>query len=214
MKKAFYALFAAGMTAIASLMPDQAGATVVVTFNGSQEYYVGQTLSFNPFVLTITLASPIYTWTGLYFEASVASVSLFINGSSTSFTAAENPYLANSYSKRDYPGYNTQVQAKAYTNYGEYINFGTISLPPNEVDGALPSDPMVVDNYHLEGSIHGNSFQYGGQNYSDTPYTLVFSETPDAPPPVPEPASWAMFIGGFGLIGASMRRKKVKVSFA
>lgn len=26
---------------------------------------------------------------------------------------------------------------------------------------------------------------------------------------VPEPASWAMFIGGFGLIGAAMRRKKV-----
>ncbi|MDO6413576.1 PEPxxWA-CTERM sorting domain-containing protein [Sphingomonas sp. BIUV-7] len=30
---------------------------------------------------------------------------------------------------------------------------------------------------------------------------------------VPEPATWAMFIGGFGLIGAAMRRRKVRVAF-
>ncbi|MDO6413577.1 PEPxxWA-CTERM sorting domain-containing protein [Sphingomonas sp. BIUV-7] len=31
---------------------------------------------------------------------------------------------------------------------------------------------------------------------------------------VPEPATWAMFIGGFGMIGAGMRRRKVSASFA
>jgi hypothetical protein len=31
---------------------------------------------------------------------------------------------------------------------------------------------------------------------------------------VPEPATWAMMIGGFGLVGASMRRRKVSVRFA
>lgn len=31
---------------------------------------------------------------------------------------------------------------------------------------------------------------------------------------VPEPATWAMMIGGFGLIGASLRRRSTKVSFA
>lgn len=30
---------------------------------------------------------------------------------------------------------------------------------------------------------------------------------------VPEPASWAMMIGGFGMVGAAMRRRKVRVSF-
>ncbi len=33
-------------------------------------------------------------------------------------------------------------------------------------------------------------------------------------PPVPEPATWAMMIGGLGLVGASMRRRKTAVSFA
>jgi|GEM_PF-1398277 len=31
---------------------------------------------------------------------------------------------------------------------------------------------------------------------------------------VPEPASWAMMIGGLGLVGATMRRRKIAVSFA
>ena len=32
-------------------------------------------------------------------------------------------------------------------------------------------------------------------------------------PQVPEPASWAMFIGGFGLVGGAMRRRRAIVSF-
>jgi hypothetical protein len=31
---------------------------------------------------------------------------------------------------------------------------------------------------------------------------------------VPEPATWAMMIGGFGLIGAAARRRKTRVVFA
>ena len=31
---------------------------------------------------------------------------------------------------------------------------------------------------------------------------------------VPEPTTWALMIGGFGLVGASMRRRSAKVSFA
>ena len=31
---------------------------------------------------------------------------------------------------------------------------------------------------------------------------------------VPEPATWAMMIAGFGLVGGAMRRRKATVSFA
>jgi hypothetical protein len=31
---------------------------------------------------------------------------------------------------------------------------------------------------------------------------------------VPEPATWAMMIGGLALVGASMRRRRTAVSFA
>ncbi len=45
-------------------------------------------------------------------------------------------------------------------------------------------------------------------------YDLKFSATVTAP--VPEPATWAMMIGGFGAIGGTMRyrRRKTTVSFA
>jgi len=33
-------------------------------------------------------------------------------------------------------------------------------------------------------------------------------------PGVPEPASWAMMVGGFGLIGGAMRRRRITASFA
>lgn len=51
--------------------------------------------------------------------------------------------------------------------------------------------------------ISGHSFgdaQYGGNTSFRTSA-------------VPEPASWALFIGGFGLIGTAMRRRKTAVSF-
>jgi hypothetical protein len=35
-----------------------------------------------------------------------------------------------------------------------------------------------------------------------------------APPSVPEPASWAMMVGGFGLLGAAIRRRRANAVFA
>lgn len=35
-----------------------------------------------------------------------------------------------------------------------------------------------------------------------------------AAPAVPEPAAWALMIGGFGLVGGAMRRQRVRVSYA
>lgn len=40
-----------------------------------------------------------------------------------------------------------------------------------------------------------------------------FSFTPTVTAGVPEPATWAMMIAGFGLIGAGLRRRAVKVTY-
>jgi len=45
-------------------------------------------------------------------------------------------------------------------------------------------------------------------------YTLTYDYTPWAAFGVPEPATWAMMLLGFGAMGAAMRRRPAKVSFA
>ena len=45
--------------------------------------------------------------------------------------------------------------------------------------------------------------------------TLTIQYEADAIPGIPEPTTWAMMIGGFGLVGGALRsRKKVSVSYA
>ena len=53
-------------------------------------------------------------------------------------------------------------------------------------------------------------FAYQVSAFSDTMYDEDFKTNAT----VPEPATWAMFITGFGLIGSAARRRKSAVSFA
>jgi hypothetical protein len=52
----------------------------------------------------------------------------------------------------------------------------------------------------------------GGVNLSGT--GIEASITFDVGPAVPEPATWAMMLGGFGLLGAAARRRKMNVAYA
>ena len=52
----------------------------------------------------------------------------------------------------------------------------------------------------------------GGPVFDGTSGRLVFSLMVTAP--VPEPATWAMMIAGFGLTGGAMRRRTLRADFA
>jgi len=43
---------------------------------------------------------------------------------------------------------------------------------------------------------------------------LYMTSAPPPPPSVPEPASWAMMVGGFGLVGGAMRSHRRAISFS
>jgi len=63
----------------------------------------------------------------------------------------------------------------------------------------------------------GNGFSVGaGQQGVFTTHTIFGSGTPNSVqvPGVPEPGSWAMMVGGFGLAGAAMRRRRTALATA
>jgi hypothetical protein len=66
------------------------------------------------------------------------------------------------------------------------------------------------------GSYTGNDVANGGTKTGNAAYQLLGTETrtSDTTGAVPEPASWAMMIAGFGLVGATMRRRRTAVTFA
>ncbi|WP_375392075.1 PEPxxWA-CTERM sorting domain-containing protein [uncultured Sphingomonas sp.] len=68
----------------------------------------------------------------------------------------------------------------------------------------------------LAGTSDGSFFRVANQAPNTAPFLQAFyniSITPSATGAVPEPASWAMMIGGFGLAGAAMRRRRTVIAF-
>jgi len=65
------------------------------------------------------------------------------------------------------------------------------------------------ENFSLAFAGIGKSVQFGGTLNQQVFDDLTFGST--TPGGVPEPASWAMLIAGFGLVGATQRRRKATV---
>lgn len=70
----------------------------------------------------------------------------------------------------------------------------------------------VASNFNMSLQAGGAGWQ-GGTDESWAIDNFSLSAQP-AVNPVPEPATWAMMIGGLGLAGAAMRRRKAAVRFA
>jgi hypothetical protein len=136
-------------------------------------------------------------------------------------------------------GINSSNVCDLVTNVdGRIVQLGTTSqgvtsylqiLAGSAAPGALTLSAFDINGLLLETAVGAGStgpftisratadiafFSIGG---SDTfGVQSVSLETPILSGAVPEPATWAMMIGGFGMVGGAMRRRRVsaKVSFA
>lgn len=73
---------------------------------------------------------------------------------------------------------------------------GSILAPLASITAKVVEGSVVARNYTMQDEVHlgtyqGNDFMIGG--------------------PVPEPSSWAMLLAGFGLIGATLRRRRMAI---
>lgn len=84
-----------------------------------------------------------------------------------------------------------------------YTKFECDSSPPSGIS-------MCVHTYDFVGGFHIN--QIADLNSAPDYEKLVF--TANGMAAIPEPSTWALLILGFGVAGASMRRRKAAIAFA
>ncbi|MBM6577728.1 PEPxxWA-CTERM sorting domain-containing protein [Microvirga sp. SRT01] len=118
------------------------------------------------------------------------------------------------------------------TTFGEpsayFPDRGTVSFGPGMNFAAFPTETAIRfsngENYFGLRAVTNTGTFYGFAYSSDNILnTIGFETVADATitattmaGAVPEPATWAMMIGGIGMVGGAMRRRRVstKVSFA
>jgi len=78
--------------------------------------------------------------------------------------------------------------------------------------------PITFGDIYVQQIWSGTGFALNfapGQTYTSDTVTNTTLRVSGVSSGVPEPATWAMMVGGFGMMGAAMRRRqRTKVSFA
>ena len=94
---------------------------------------------------------------------------------------------------------------------GSYIRLGGI-FTPGAVIGSLAWDEPSQQIVAADGTMFTVTFQdIVGVDFGRTIFAPV-TITLDSAPAVPEPATWAMMIVGFGIAGGAIRRNKAKLA--
>jgi hypothetical protein len=132
---------------------------------------------------TLTLGGGGALWTGLLTGDDVGGVT---TTSTMSFTGGSANLVANA---------GPMTQVNEFVHVGNYFGNSLIQSAPGPISFSGINQMMTFDSADFNGPrTYGRAFFY--------------YETSVTPSVVPEPASWAMLIAGFGLVGALARRRR------
>jgi hypothetical protein len=142
---------------------------------------------------TLTLANASALWAFSY-----ADVGSDVTGTGTLalLDAAGNAFLTS----------NSFTSTEGFVHFGQYFNSG-------EFAGGLPAS-ITFSGLRYVGTV--DDYIDAGvttKNY-DNPGFYFVADRMAVGGAVPEPASWALMIAGFGLVGSAMRRRVAKVTYA
>jgi len=95
---------------------------------------------------------------------------------------------------------------------GDGVRIQSMSIRADDPYAWVRDNDLIEDLLPME-AFSSRTFSFGTRNL-DTGLMVVMYGTADnahlATASVPEPATWAMMIAGFGLVGASMRRRQIR----
>lgn len=158
---------------------------------------------------------------GLLFCAQAASASTYL------FTFSGGDYQGSfSIDSETVPGYSSGLSATFFNVPVTYDGMSALSTASFYNDDALGGLYLYTQNIVTLVDASGPQLFTGPNNDPQflvgtfeldaigSPDIITLTISLDTAGAVPEPASWAMMIGGFGLAGAAMRRRPVKVALA
>lgn len=117
--------------------------------------------------------------------------------------------------------FNTLGGGQAYNSDVIFNFLNATSLTTNTmVHGSILAPFATVTNVTpIEGTLVAQKFIQGGENHlgnfdGNIPFGPKNPDPTDPPvtPEVPEPATWAILITGFGIVGVAMRRRRTAVA--
>lgn len=212
MKKTLLALTASAVMAFAA----PAGAVTVLTFEGIADGtpvgdFYAPTYLFSPATLALVDAD---AGGGGNFgnEPSPNTIMFFLDANNAILNAPDGFDTGFSF-------YYTSSTAATVTVYdgldGTGNVLGTIDLEAQYTDNCTGDPTGTFCNWTAIGVAFDGiamSIDFGGTANQTGYDNITFgADTPGGA--VPEPTTWAMMIAGLGLVGASMRRRRVAVSF-
>ncbi len=103
------------------------------------------------------------------------------------------------------PGFGDDATLSTLDSMGNVIDsFNLVALAPISTPGGF--NEFAFRGIESSAGFHG--IRFGGN------FILLAATTDGSPvaPGIPEPASWAMLIAGFGLVGATLRRRRVALA--
>jgi hypothetical protein len=103
--------------------------------------------------------------------------------------------------------------SNGHFNGFEFIHDFTFNANPYElrIDGSVLHVVAIVNGFPTFSNLINAHINIGDANVTgQAPFSPTVPPPPPPPPGVPEPASWALMILGFGAVGGLMRRRQAK----
>ncbi|MBT2188702.1 PEP-CTERM sorting domain-containing protein [Sphingobium sp. H33] len=105
---------------------------------------------------------------------------------------------------------NGWVNLAGAVNYDSWYSL-SFAINGSNVDYKVGNLSASVDAYGATSLVN---VMLQGHNTQGVASYDIYWDNLSTPAAVPEPATWALMIGGLALVGASMRRRKTTVAFA